>query len=173
MRLFKHQKLLAVASALAVLTTWVLWPITAAANPETLEVTAPSSITLGSLYGATGYATGTSATSGTVLCEGYANGYTLKIHSNKADGMMQEPGSGKLVADLKVTADLVNGAGAPVTQVIGDDISVTTVLQEVGHTAAPSSSMNNIALSVKQAKQITGVPGATYSLTLTFTASPN
>jgi hypothetical protein len=172
MRLLKHLKL-TVALALAALIMWALWPLTASANPETLEVTAPSPITLGSLYGATGYATGTSSTSGTVLCEGYANGYTLKINSNKADGIMQEPGNQKLANALLVTADLVDGTGASATQVIADDVTVTTGLQEVGHTTASSSGTNNIALSVKQAKQITGVPGATYSLTLTFTASVN
>jgi hypothetical protein len=142
----------------------------------TLSITAPSAITLGSLYGATGDATGTSGTPGTVLSLMNPTGYKLEINSNKTDGKMQET-TGKLDTVLRVTADLVTGTGATATQVIADDVTVLdTPLQIVGTTAASSpteTGTNSITLSVAQAKQITGVAGATYTLTLTFTVTAN
>jgi hypothetical protein len=160
-------------AALAVTTTDV-----GGTMPDvTLTLAAPSGITLGSLYGATGDATGASATPGTVLCLMNPTGYTLKINSNKTDGKMQETGSGTLAAVLRVTPTLGDGTGATVSPGSLTDVTVTTTSnQTVGTTTASSpteTGTNAITLSVKQAKQITGVPTATYSLTLTFTASAN
>jgi hypothetical protein len=138
--------------------------------PPTIELTAPSTINLGSLYGVSTDANGSSSTAGTVLCT-YDNGYILEIESNDADGKMSNDGN-KLNAALKVTADLEQGTGAVVTQGIGDDQVITTTKQTVGTTATPSEGMNTIALSVKQPKQITGTSGA-YNIILTFTTTAN
>ena len=166
------------------LTEALVMPMAALADTQvsgtfpsaTLEVTAPTNISLGSLYGSTGDASGSAATPGTVLCLMNASGYTLKVNSNKTDGKMQESGNGKLDAVLRVTPTLVTGTGATVTNAGLSDVTVLdTPLQTVGTTAASSPSetgTNSITLS-KQAKQITGVAGGTYSLTLTFTASAN
>jgi len=178
-----RKKILGIALALALVTA-LATPLAALADTEvsgtlpavTLDVTAPSAIDLESLYGETGDVEGTSVTPGTVLSLMNATGYSLAIKSDKSDGIMQETGSGKLADALRVTADLVDGTGAPATQVIGDDVDMTASDQVVGTTAASSpteTGTNSITLSVKQAKQITGVAGATYSLTLTFTATAN
>ena len=143
--------------------------------PEaSLEITAPSDITLDSLFG-TGSATGSSTLSGTVLCLMYEGGYTLKIKSDNSTGAMYS-GENKLDAALKVTATLEKGDGADVTS--GDtltDVVVTTSEQTVGSTSEPAPTAdgkNDITLSVSQARQTAGVAG-TYSLTLTFTATAN
>ena len=112
MKRLKHREYLTVALAAAALIAGALCPLPAAADPGTLEVTAPSSITLGSLYG-TGDATNSSATPGSVKCEGYP-GYTLTIKSDDDDGKMYS-GANKLAAPLKVTAVLEKGTGADVT----------------------------------------------------------
>ena len=167
MKRLKHREHLTVALALAALIAGALCPLPAGADPDTLEVTAPSNITLGSLYG-TGNATGTSATNGTVLCD-YALGYTLKIKSDNSTGAMYS-GDNMLAAPLKVTAVLSTGDGAEVTQVMSPDQVVTMSEQTVGWTNASSTGTNNIALSVSQARQTSGAAGE-YSLILTFTAT--
>ena len=170
MKRLKHREHLTVALALAALIAGALCPLPAGADPDTLEVTAPSDITLGSLYG-TGDATGTSATNGSVKCD-YANGYTLTIKSSDADGKMYS-GANKLAAPLKVTAVLADGTGATVTNTGNPtDAAVTTTPTTVGGTDASSTGTNVITLSVSQARQTAGVAG-TYSLTLTFTATAN
>ena len=168
MKRLKHREYLTVALAAAALIAGALCPLPAAADPGTLEVTAPSSITLGSLYG-TGDATNSSATPGSVKCEGYP-GYTLTIKSDDDDGKMYS-GANKLAAPLKVTAVLEKGTGADVTS--GGtltDVVVTREQQTVGGTNESSTGTNNIALSVSQARQTSGAAGE-YSLILTFTAT--
>ena len=180
------KRILILGMALA-LTASLLMPMAALADTTTqvtgtlpsasITITAPSGITLGSLYGSTGDTTGSSATPGTVLSLMNASGYTLKINSNKTDGKMQEPGSGKLDAVLRVTPTLATGTGAEATNsALTDATILDTPLQTVGTTAASSPSetgTNTISLSVKQAKQIGGVAGGSYTLTLTFTATAN
>ena len=166
------KKYLFLALAAAALIAGALCPLPASADPDTLEVTAPSNITLDSLYG-TGDATGTSATPGTVKCNS-TNGYTLTINSSDADGKMFINSSTKLAAPLKVTSTLEKGTGADVTS--GGtltDVVVTREQQTVGGTNESSTGTNNITLSVSQARQTTGAAGATYSLILTFTATAN
>ena len=171
MKRLKHREYLTVALAVAALVAGALCPLPAAADPGTLEITPPSNITLGSLYG-TGDATNSSATPGSVKCEGYP-GYTLTIKSDDDDGKMYS-GANKLAAPLKVTAVLEKGTGAEVTPTGNpDNEAVTTTPITVGSTSAPApteTGTNAITLSVSQAKQLTGVAGD-YSLNLTFTAT--
>lgn len=159
---------------LGIVILYTLLPVKVLANPL-LEVTAPSPITLGSLYGTTGDVEDTSGTPGTVLCTD-AGGYTLKITSNDPDGIMSLDGAHvtDLVAALKVTAALVQGDGAPITtgsSVTGVPVLTTSDLT-VGATSAPDADVNNITLSVAQPPQTTGTAGS-YSITLTFTATAN
>ena len=141
-----------------------------------IEVTAPTNITLGELFGdpATN-ATNSSATNGTVLCLMHPNGYSLNITSDKGDGIMTSNGN-KLDAALLVTATLANGTGATVTPTGNPtDTAVNTTPITVGFTSVPAPTedgKNDITLSVKQPKQTAGV-GGIYSLTLTFTAIVN
>jgi len=173
MKRLKHREYLTVALAAAALIAGALCPLPAAADPDTLEVTAPSNITLDSLYG-TGDATGTSTPDGSVACYGGASlGYTLSITSDKDDGIMTSNGN-TLLAPLKVTAVLEKGTGADVTSTgHPTDEAVTTTPITVGSTSAPAPTedgKNNITLSVKQARQTSGAAGE-YSLILTFTAT--
>ena len=136
-----------------------------------LEVTAPDAITLNSLIGASGDDTGSSS-NGSVTCTD-ANGYTLKINSNRADGKMASGGN-ELNGVLRVSTTLTTSTGATVTNAALSDVTVTTTSnQTVGTTSAPGvSGSNTFSVSVKQAKQSTAAAG-TYSLTLTFTVSAN
>jgi len=159
---------------LCILILGILLPVQVLANPG-LEVTAPSAITLGSLYGTAGDVEGTSGTPGTVLCTD-AGGYTLNVTSNDPDGIMSLDGQHvtDLVAALKVTAVLVEGDGAPITT--GSSVTSVPVLTisdlTVGATSAPAAGVNNITLSVAQPRQTTGTEGA-YSITLTWTVTVN
>jgi hypothetical protein len=189
MKSFKgSKKLLALAAAVSLVAVLAV-PMTVLAAPGdvvvtgtmpaiVVELTAPSAITIAdSLYGTTGTADGSSATAGTVLCTNPA-GYTLTLVSDKADGIM-ESSTHFLGAALMVTSTLtVNGAtpGAPITtpaaQVTGVAVTSGTPL-DVGGTSAPAPELdgiNDIAVSVTQAKSTTAVAG-TYTLTLTFTAT--
>ena len=149
--------------------------VTGTLPAASLEVTAPTDITLvDTLYG-TGNVIG-SSTDGSVLCYGVPSlGYTLKIKSDNSTGKMYS-GANKLAAPLLVTAVLEKGTGADVTS--GGtltDVVVTTSEQTVGSTSEPAPTAdgkNDITLSVSQARQTAGVAG-TYSLTLTFTATAN
>ena len=143
--------------------------------PEaTLELTAPTDITLvDTLYG-TGDAIGSSTTEGSVLCYGVpSSGYTLSISSDKGDGIMTS-GANTLLAALLVTATLLTGDGAEVTPTGNpDNEAVTTTPITVGSTSAPApteTGTNAITLSVSQARQTSGAAGE-YSLILTFTAT--
>ena len=138
-----------------------------------LEITAPTNITLGSLFG-TGYSNN-SATNGSVACYGGPSiGYTLSIKSDNSTGKMFN-GTNALDAALLVTATLATGTGATVTPTAyPDNEAVNTTGGDMGSTTESTETnvTNDITLSVSQAKQTTGVAGD-YSLTLTFAASVN
>ncbi len=172
------KKLLATLTLVIPLTLvilWILLPVQVLANPG-LEVTAPSVVTLTTLYGLSSVdaTVASGGTGGTVLSTD--GGYTLRITSSDPDGRMSKDGLGvtDLAAALKVTAALVQGDGAPITtgsSVIGVAVTSGTLLT-VGGTLASAPGANNINLSVAQPRQTTGTPG-TYSYILTWTVSAN
>jgi len=140
---------------------------------DILEVTAPSAITLGDLYGTAADVEGTSATPGTVLCT-YEGGHTLTLESDDAAGKLILVAE-NLDAALKVTAVLETGTGATATSTWTPDAAATTTPVNVGTTAAPApetGGTNSITLSVAQPPQVTGTAGA-YSITLTWTVTSN
>jgi len=142
-----------------------------------LTITPPEVIALGSLYGTATPATGTSDPAGSVLCTD-PDGYALTIASDDSGGYMSLDGAGAtdLAAVLEVTAALVQGDGAAVTGGTAiTDATVTSTPAAMGSTTAGApedDGENSITLSVSQAPQIIGAPGA-YSYILTFTASAN
>ena len=148
--------------------------VTGTLPAASLEITAPTNITLDTLYGA-GDAIGSSTTNGSVACYGGpSSGYTLSIKSDDADGKMFINSSTKLDAALLVTATLANGTGATVTPTgYPDNQAVNTTGGDMGSTTESTETnvtKNDITLSVSQAKQLTGVAGD-YSINLTFTAT--
>ena len=147
--------------------------VTGTLPAATIEVTAPTNITLGSLYGASG-TVDMSATNGSVKCSGGVSaGYTLKINSDDAAGKMFINVTTKLDAALLVTSRIWKGDGADVTNTTyPNNEFVNTTGANIGSTTAPSDGTNDITLDVSQAKQATGVAG-NYSLNLTFTATAN
>ncbi len=147
-----------------------------------LTLTVPGAVTLANLHGSSSVdEAGTS--SGTVLST-LADGYTLYLQSNQAEGKLMLGGSGAtLNQPLKIrptspgTVLLDTGTGAEV--VVGSawvlDAAATTTPTIAGATAVGGSDdtgTNTITLNVAQPKQATGTPG-TYSYILTWTLSAN
>ena len=145
--------------------------VTGTLPAASLEITAPTNITLDTLYG-TGDAIGSSTTNGSVACYGGPSlGYTLSIKSDNANGKMMS-GANELDAALLVTATLANGTGAEVIPTAyPDNEAVNTTGGDMGSTTESTETnvTNDITLSVSQARQLTGVAGD-YSINLTFTA---
>ncbi len=182
------RKILVLASVLALVVALAV-PMTALAvttddtdvsgsiPADVLEITPPSAISLGDLYGTTGDVSGTSATPGTVLST-YVGGYNLTIKSDDATGYMGLGGQAgaDLAAVLKVTPSIVTDTGATVTNAGLTGVTVVTATpQEVGTTSAPApetGGTNSITLTVEQPRQTTGTTGA-YSYILTWTVTSN